>query len=1440
MLSNLRPPPELEIGSPQLATRWRTWRREWENYAIAVELTGKPHAVQVAVFLNCAGGEAQEVASHFSGWSTEQGLDELVSRFEAFCVPRQNVVRERYNFYTRGQKPDESVSQYLSALRSLAATCAFPDQDNMLRDRLCIGVSNRNIQAALLKRADLTLQMAIDIALSEEAANRDVKVLGKEPQSEHVDLAAVSEPNRPQSPRKCKFCGREHAMIRSRCPAWGKVCLVCGQANHFACSTVCNSRRPPPGSSRQRGPARQFAGRPAAAAAATVGAAAAGRAQLTADRPGVPPTDSSGATEPWDVLSSAAIHPGETPPSKAHKTLVTVAGNPVTFLIDSGSECDVLTWDDYVRVTNDAQGVRLRPCHTALRMYDGALVTCEGKRSLCFVNPLSRRKHTLQCKVVNSAISSILSLTTSVELGLIDVRDCDPLDYVPVPPPPAASPAVDNATDMGRDLTSARPSALTPRSGCESDDQSRVKAAYQDVFDKGSVGLVADNYEIVTDPSAVPVVEAPRRVRVHIREKLKKKLDDLEALGVISHITEPTDWVSNPVIVDKPNGDIRLCIDPRFLNRAVRREHYPTPTVDEVTARMTGAKVFSLVDASCAFWQIGLSARSARLCCFHTPFGRYIWNRLPYGVKCSSEIWQRMMHELIMGLEGVEVIADDFVVFGRGNTRAEAEQDHNRNLAAFLARARERNLRLNPDKFRYKVTELKWMGHVLSAGGLKPDPAKVSAVREYPPPSDVPSLKRFLGMVSFLARYIPNLSQIVAPLRQLTQASFDWYWSPWCETAFKTIQHLLTTAPVLKYYDPHDEATVQCDASSHGLGAVLMQRGNPVMYCSRSLTVAERAYSQIEKELLAITFALTRLDQYLYGRPVTVETDHKPLVAIHNKPLSDAPLRLQRMLLTLQRYNFHIVYRPGSEIPVADALSRAPIQQSPSLFAMETESLALSSGIAVSPERLEAIRAAYESDPVLPRVIQQALSGWPEHRRQLPDALRPYHGFHDELFTQDGLLYKGRCVVIPTSLQQDLISRLHRTHIGLSSILRLARQNVFWIGMTSMLKDAILRCPTCLAHRPAQTAEPLLSHEVPSRPWTKLGTDIFELNGSMYLVLVDYYSNFMEIDRLTRTTVDHVTSALSAQFARYGIPETLVSDNGPPFSSCEFRAFLRSLDIHHVTSSPGYPQSNGKAENAVKTAKALMRKAIASGENPLWALLTWRNSPSEGSDMSPAQKMFGRACRTFLPTPRSNLLPTYPTPPPRVFADNKLRQAKYYNRRTRPLTPLVVGQPIRMRLPGQRTWSPGVCTGRRIRMGLPGQRTWSPGVCTGTAGPRSYWVRVNDVTYRRNRRQLLATTDPLPVQRDRSDPDPLGVPREPAAPPALPPTSPVSTGMHPSVPPMPPGQLRPGEPSSPARAPSPPAGVPLAPVDPADPPQIISHRPQRHRHPPAYLSDYER
>ena len=1327
--------------------------------------------MQVGTFFNCAGPSAQEVSSHFS-WIEEEetaGLPNLLAHFDAYCDPRRNVVRERFEFYSRSQKAGESITAFLAELRKLVSTCEFPDQDSMIRDRLVMGVRDRATQRALLRQSKLTLQEAIDIAISEEASTRDQQSMGIPRAAEsmqhlmtetEVSAVQVSQPNLPA--RQCQFCTRVHIMKRSSCPAWGKTCNTCGGRDHF--SAGCQSAiRPQRFQGRTDGGGGSAASRPRNARSAD----SAPRARPRWGNPGrrdvtVAAVDTGDYGPPAELGhgggASAAAHgggaltaetddeealytvgavrepiPGKPQGTRVFKTLVSESGESLRFLVDSGSECNVLSLSDYLRVTRDHSRRHVQSGVSAIRMYDGSLVSTLGRVNLRLTNVSSGRKVVLKCRIVDGDVMPILSLQSSVDLGLIEVKDVDPLDYVP------------KMFDVGgpRGATKDIGGSTMPLT------KSRVLTEFQRVFDTDTPGRVVHGHTIVTDPQIAPVAEPPRRVRVHIRDRLRQKLDEMVAKKLISPVTEPTPWVSNLVIVDKPNGDIRICLDPKTLNKAIQREHYPTPTIDEVTTRLSDAKIFSVVDASQAFWQIGLDDASAKLCTFHTPFGRYRFEVVPYGIRSAPELWQRTMHELVAGLRGVEVIADDFIVFGS------TEADHDANLRAFLRRAEERNLRLNADKFRCKVRSVKWMGHILSDQGLKADPARVQAITDMPVPTSVPELKRFLGMVGYISRFLPNLSEVLAPLRQLTQRSVEWYWSMQCQQSFDRVKCLITTAPVLRFYDPRREATVQCDASMSGLGACLFQDGNPVMYCSRALTSAEKAYSQIEKELLAITYALVRLDQFLYARPVTVITDHKPLVAIQTKPLGDAPLRLQRMLMTIQRYDYTIVYQPGSQMYVADTLSRASLPLPQDIFAAELEQVDLSKGVSVSPKRLEMIRTATASDPVLSQLISQIQVGWPDRRQDVPPIIRCYFPFREELTVQDGLVFKYRRLMVPRSQQAEVLAYLHRSHLGLASTVRLARECVFWLGMYAELREVILKCPVCLAHRPAQAKEPLRSHEVPDRPWQRVATDLFELNGVTYVVLVDYYSGYVEVDRLPSSSTAQVLRALSVHFARYGIPEVLVSDNGPQYASAEFADFTQELDIDHRTSSPTFPQSNGRAENAVKTVKALWRKALASGQDPMWALLMWRNAPNETTGVSPAQLMFGRQCRTFLPTARSNLSPRAPVDVRQHLVSAKARQAQQFNRGAKPLRPLVEGETVRMRLPGRSTWSAGIC----LR----------------SVADRSYLVRVDNAVYRRNRRHLLATGEnPAvvaqdPVERPLDRPPPAGVIRpQPAAPPRCP------------------------------------------------------------------------
>ena len=210
--------------------------------------------------------------------------------------------------------------------------------------------------------------------------------------------------------------------------------------------------------------------------------------------------------------------------------------------------------------------------------------------------------------------------------------------------------------------------------------------------------MLEGTYHISFDSTHVPEQHIPRRIPVAIREQLKNTLEDLTKQGIVEPVTEPAPWISSMVVVTKKNGTLRICIDPKDLNKAIRQEHYPLPTIEGVATRLHGAKVFTSLDVRSGFWHIALDEPLSFLTTFHTPFGRYRWLRMPFGICSAPEVFQRQMHKLIEGLSGVEVVTDDFVVVGRGETTDDAMQDHDTNLEALLWRCARKGIKLNPDK----------------------------------------------------------------------------------------------------------------------------------------------------------------------------------------------------------------------------------------------------------------------------------------------------------------------------------------------------------------------------------------------------------------------------------------------------------------------------------------------------------------------------------------------------------------------------------------------------------------------------------------------------------------------------------------------------------------------------------------------------------------------
>ena len=376
------------------------------------------------------------------------------------------------------------------------------------------------------------------------------------------------------------------------------------------------------------------------------------------------------------------------------------------------------------------------------------------------------------------------------------------------------------------------------------------------------------------------------------------------------------------------------------------------------------------------------------------------------------------------------------------------------------------------------------------------------------------------------------------------------------------------------------------------------------------MSKTEQAYAQIEKECLAIVFGCERFKQYLLGRSmINVESDHKPLEVIFKKSLLKAPKRLQRMLLRLQRFNLNVRYKKGSQMYIADLLSRASLPTVRKeytdfdVFCTDLEAVNHAEHLAVSDCRLDQIQKCTIHDSTLQCLKTTILGGWPNKHDQIPACLNEYWQFREELTVQNGIIFKGHQIVIPKAMRPELLTRIHSSHLGIAAYLRKAKVALFWPHMSSEIKDLVGRCEVSAELKENQVKEPLMIHNIPSRPWSKIALDLFHLDGKEYLITIDYYSDYFEIDLLHSTTTAAVIAKLKPHFARWGIPDEIVTDNGPQFVSDEFASFANSWEFRHITCSPYNSKSNGKAESGVKIAKKLMKKAKRAGSDVYQALL---------------------------------------------------------------------------------------------------------------------------------------------------------------------------------------------------------------------------------------------
>ena len=340
----------------------------------------------------------------------------------------------------------------------------------------------------------------------------------------------------------------------------------------------------------------------------------------------------------------------------------------------------------------------------------------------------------------------------------------------------------------------------------------------------------------------------------------------------------------------------------------------------------------------------------------------------------------------------------------------------------------------------------------------------------------------------------------------------------------------------------------------------------------------------------------------------------------------------------------------------------------------EVEAVNMAQDLPVSTARVDDIRKHMEEDHELQELIKVILTGWPEDKSQVPNSAVPYYNVRNELAVQNGVIFQGERVVTPKSLRSDMLQRIHTSHLGIDGCQQRARECLYWPRMSSEVKDYVQQCDVCPSTDSMQQKEPLQPHDVPSQPWAKVAVDLFHLSGQQYLLIVDYFSGFWEVEPLQSTLSSDVIKKMKMHFARYGIPDMVVSDNGPQFAAQEFQCFSKTWQFQ-LNTTFHYPKSNGKAENAVTAAKQLLKKAKKA--DVYLALLAYRNTPTQGLDTSPAKRLMSHRMKTLLQTTANLLCPQITEDLYQKLLYNKERQAKHYNRGAQTIARLNPGDTVR-------------------------------------------------------------------------------------------------------------------------------------------------------------------
>ena len=1206
MVLDLAAPKEFEISSDPstVAQRWKKWVISFQFYLTATGVTEEEQ--KRALLLHVAGTEVQEVFSTLS--AADGTCAAALNSLNAYFAPKANIRYERYLFCQSSQEQHETIDVFVMRLKKLAATCEFTDIDDVIIDQVIEKTNSHELRKKLLQERGLTLDRVQGIARALEAANLQSNVIEGKPiggtvasGNANVDkISARNVPNVHKSKNKNVhskgFSNQQKPQVhnngKSRYKSTPQGCYRCGKEGHFA-----HDRDKCPATGKECNNCG-YSGHFASVCRKQKGS----KNVNLATGSGVGQSNVSDSSVSKGVNSQIQSVHEETDfafqinsvnINGKGRVMVEILINkrPITMQVDTAADVTVMSES----VANTIPKLTVGKSGTVIKDYNNADIKVIGAANVD-IQYGSQKVSGLPLIIVKGNGQALLGL---------DWLKCIKLDWHNI-------------------LTVTKPDSTI------SDDD--VLIQFKEVFED-KVGTVKNvKAGLVLKPDAVPKFCNPRPVPYALKMQVEMEIKRLESEGAWEKITY-SDWATPLVPVMKENGRVRLCGDYKVtVNPQLQVAQHPLPNPKDMFAALGGCKLFSKLDLRQAFNQMMMDKRSREICTVNTSLGLYRPKRLPYGIASSPALWQETMDKIFAGIPGVFVFIDDILVAGKD------KQEHQARLKLVLSRIQENGIKVQRNKCVFGVASLEYLGFIINGDGIHKTDEKIRAVQLAKVPESVKELQSFLGLVTFYGGFIQDLATVAHPLYNLLKKNVEWHWSKECQKSFERIKHIITSPTFLVHYQVELPVKLTCDASSVGIGAVLahvMPDGTerPIAFASRSLNKAEVNYAQIEKEGLALVYGVKKFHMYLYGRKkFTLVTDHKPLLAILGSKASLPALvaaRLQRWAIILAAYNYEIEYRPTSKMGNADALSRLPVDKAP----LEHDNSILLVNSLGLPITAKDIAQSTRSDTVLSKVLQSLITGRNTFIEN--DMCKPYKEIWNELSVEQDCILRGSRIVIPTSLRDRVLSEIHADHQGIVRSKSIARTFVWWPGIDKSIELYIKRCQNCALQQ--NNPKPVRMHpwECPRYAWQRLHIDFAgPFLGHSYLIVVDAYSKWPEVIPMQSTTSICTIKALMQIFATHGLPERIVTDNGPQFCSQEFKEFLKVNGIQHAFSAPYHPATNGEAERFVQTFKHSMKCKQANSANIFSSiskfLLAYRSTVHATTGMSPSTLLMGRRIRTKL------------------------------------------------------------------------------------------------------------------------------------------------------------------------------------------------------------------